>query len=288
MSKKLTIGMATYDDFDGVYFSIQAARMYHREVYDDLEFIVVDNNPHGMHGKEVKMFVEHHCRDSHDKPNGRYIPVTDRVSTAIRNETFKESNTPFTLNMDCHVLLYPESLEKLINFYDNNSETNDLFHGPMVYDNLMNGSISTHMNPTWRSQMFGTWETDLDGLYEDNEPFEIPMHGMGLFSCRTDAWAGFNSKFRGFGGEEGYIHKKFQKRGDKVWCLPFLRWMHRFQRPEGPKYPLTMEQRVRNYFIGFLELEEDIEPIIEHFKEWKPENQLRLMLEDVKRELGMQ
>ena len=39
MSKKLTIGMATYDDYDGVYFSIQAIRMYHPEILKDIEFI---------------------------------------------------------------------------------------------------------------------------------------------------------------------------------------------------------------------------------------------------------
>src|SRR5262245_29501083 len=29
--KKLTVGMATYDDYDGVYFTLQAIRLYHRE-----------------------------------------------------------------------------------------------------------------------------------------------------------------------------------------------------------------------------------------------------------------
>ena len=39
--------MATYDDFDGVYFTIQAMRSYHPEVLDDVEFLVIDNNPTG-------------------------------------------------------------------------------------------------------------------------------------------------------------------------------------------------------------------------------------------------
>ncbi len=28
-NKLLTIGMSTYDDFDGVYFTLQSLRMYH-------------------------------------------------------------------------------------------------------------------------------------------------------------------------------------------------------------------------------------------------------------------
>ena len=41
----LAIGMATYDDYDGVYFSIQAIRLYHPEILPFVEFIVVDNHP---------------------------------------------------------------------------------------------------------------------------------------------------------------------------------------------------------------------------------------------------
>ena len=29
---QLTIGMATYDDYDGVYFTVQALRLFHPEV----------------------------------------------------------------------------------------------------------------------------------------------------------------------------------------------------------------------------------------------------------------
>ena len=47
MAKKLTIGMATYDDYDGVFFSLQALRLYQLEgiAEEDVEFIVIDNNP---------------------------------------------------------------------------------------------------------------------------------------------------------------------------------------------------------------------------------------------------
>ena len=285
--KKLTVGMATYDDFDGVYFSLQAVRLYHPEIFDDVEFIVVDNNPHGAHGKEVKQLVENHLRDSNDKPTGRYVPVTDRVSTAVRNDIFNHSNTPYTMSIDCHVFVAPGALKKLIDLYEERPDTNDFYQGPMFHDNLRNDMVCTHMDPVWRAEMFGTWSNDERGRNPTDEPFEIEMHGLGLFSCRTEAWPGFNKMFRGFGGEEGYIHKKFIKRGDKVWCLPFLQWMHRFNRPEGVRYPLTIENKIRNYFIGAIELEEDPDLIIEHFMEKKSEEQLRRMWEDVKREVEL-
>ena len=45
MSEKLlTIGMATYDDFDGVFFSIQALRMYQLQGLED-NVEIIDEKP---------------------------------------------------------------------------------------------------------------------------------------------------------------------------------------------------------------------------------------------------
>ena len=52
--KRLSIGMATFDDYDGVYFTLQALRLYHPEVADGLELLVVDNNPNGMCGDALR------------------------------------------------------------------------------------------------------------------------------------------------------------------------------------------------------------------------------------------
>ena len=40
----LTIGMATYDDYDGVNFSVMVIRMFHPEVTADTEIVVVDQS----------------------------------------------------------------------------------------------------------------------------------------------------------------------------------------------------------------------------------------------------
>ena len=162
--------------------------------------------------------------------------------------------------------------KKLIDFYDRDPDTKNLHQGPLVYDDL--GNISTHFDPVWRGQMYGIWATDDRGRDKNAEPFEIEMTGCGIFSCRKDAWVGFNERFHGFGGEEGYIHEKFRQAGYKALCLPFLRWVHRFGRPDGVKYPLTLENKLRNYFLGHLELGLDTDPIVEHFKKWTPEEGL--------------
>ena len=102
----------------------------------------------------------------------------------------------------------------------------------------------------------------------DGAPKEIPMHGMGLFSCRKSAWlehGGFNPRFRGFGGEEGYIHKKVPQAGHRTLCLPYLKWLHRFGWPRGVPYRLQRLDKLRNYLLGCTELRLDIAPVREHF-----------------------
>jgi hypothetical protein len=139
--------------------------------------------------------------------------------------------------------------------------------------------LATHFEPHWRGQMWGTWGSDQRGKEQDSEPFEIPMQGLGVFSCLKTAWPGFHPAFRGFGGEEGYIHEKFRRAGGRCLCLPWLRWMHRFTRAAGPQYPLTVEEKLRNYLLGHSELGLDLEPVLQHFSEYLPRTRVRAVTE---------
>lgn len=267
---KLTIGMCCYDDYDGVYFTIQAIRMYHKEVLKDCEFIIVNNNPNSNSGQttnKLKNWIQEPCQ---------IINFTDYQSTSCRNKIFEYCNTPYCLSTDCHVLFESGSLKKLIKFFDSGKDQGNLLQGPLLYDNMQ--GISTHFELEWRGNMWGTWATDSRGIDPQNEPFEIPSQGLGVFACRTNNWLGFNPSFRGFGGEEGYIHEKYRRMGKKTLCLPFLRWLHRFDRPNGVPYPLTLDSRIRNYLIGFTELGMDIQPIKDHFKDKFPQQRMDELL----------
>lgn len=128
--------------------------------------------------------------------------------------------------------------------------------------------------------MWGTWATDPRGADPEGEPFDIPTQGLGAFSCRREAWLGFNPLFSGFGGEEGYLHEKFRQAGHRTLCLPWLRWSHRFGRPKGVTYRNTGEDRLRNYLIGHAELGLDPMPVVEHFSEFLPVEVVQRVLTD--------
>lgn len=265
---KLTIGMVTYDDFDGVYFTIQSIRLYHPEILPEIEFLIIDNNPAGKHAEAVKKFT------NSVKDPIRYIPFSRYKSTAVRNRLFWAARTEYVLCTDCHVQFAPGALRRLIDYFDAGEDKGNLLQGPLLYDDLRN--VSTHFDLIWRGHMWGVWGCNPAGKDPNAPPFEIPAQGLGAFACRKGAWLGFSPHFRGFGGEEGYIHEKFRKHGKKTICLPFLRWLHRFPRPAGVPYPITTPDRVRNYLIGHLELGMDCAPVFKHFADLGEERLDRL------------
>jgi glycosyltransferase involved in cell wall biosynthesis len=260
----LTIGMATFNDFDGVYFTLQALRLYHD--LDDVELLVIDN--YGC--DHTRSLVEGWVR-------GRYIRATDIVGTAAaRDLLFREGRGEAILCCDSHVLFVPGAIARLKTYYREHADSIDLLQGPLVYDDLR--SIATHFDPVWREQMWGIWATDPRGLDLEGEPFAIPMQGLGAFSCRKAVWPGFNPTFRGFGGEEGYIHEKFRRAGGQCLCLPWFRWAHRFNRPAGIPYPLFIEDKLRNYLIGHAELGLDLAPVLDHFAAYLPAAKIAAVL----------
>jgi hypothetical protein len=281
MDKKLTIGMATYDDFDGVFFTIQSLRMYHRICNtDEVEFVVIDTNPDGSHGETVKNFVTHNIQG-----RGKYIPKTEgNISSFNKYEVVNYASGKYVLILDCHVLLKHNAIDNLLNYYWKNPECKNLVQGPLVYDDLEN--ISTHFKPQWNGHMYGTWDTDIE-KYKLGEPFEIPMQGMGLLSFERKHWPQISSHFVGFGAEEGYIAEKFRQNGGKNICLPQLGWNHRFGRPNGVKFRLILEDRIYNYFIGWLEITKDpnhemVKGTYDYFKDLIPQGSIDIIWKNAK------
>lgn len=265
MDKLLTIGMSTYDDYDGVFFTIQSIRMHHKLNFDEIEFILLDNNPDGLHSEANKKIMK--------SVNGKYIPYKDNNSSFVKYQIPKYSEGKYTLILDSHVLLNENSITSLLDYYKENPNCKNLIQGPLLHDSLK--GIYTHFDPKWSSHMYGVWGFNKE-LYEKNLPFEIEMQGMGLFSFETEFFPEINKNFTGFGGEEWYISEKFRQNGGKNICLPSLKWLHRFDRPNGVKYKLSLEDRLWNYFIGWFELYKDPkhEKILELYNYFKENTKL--------------
>ena len=77
----------------------------------------------------------------------RYLAYGGRGGTGVRDVLFREANSEFVLVMDSHVLFSSGSLAKLIAFLRTQTDSNDLWQGPLIYDDLR--SLSTHFAPEW-------------------------------------------------------------------------------------------------------------------------------------------
>lgn len=252
MRPTLTIGMATYKDYDGVYFTLQSLRL-HQDL-EGVELLVVDNFGCDATRQLVESWTD-----------GRYVRYTDVTGPAgAKERVFREANGTAVLCIDSHVLLAPGVIARLMRYYRDHPRTGDLLQGPLLYDDLR--TVASHFDPVWSGGMWGVWAVDPRADRPGARPFEIPMQGLGLFSCRKAAWPGFNPHFRGFGGEEGYLHQKFRNRGHRCLCLPWLRWVHRFNRTDGVPYPVDWRDRIVNYLIGHREVGLDEAPVLEHFR----------------------
>jgi hypothetical protein len=138
--------MAHHNDFDGVYFSIQALRLY--QFVPDLEIVVVDNTPNNPQQARLVNLCS--------KTGTKYVPFNDVVGTAVpRNRVFQEATGDVVVCIDCHVMLIPDALRRLHNWYASNPDSKDLVTGPIILDNL--AACHTHFDLQWREEMWGTW-----------------------------------------------------------------------------------------------------------------------------------
>ena len=224
MPPRLTIGMATYNDFDGCYFTIQALRLYHAEKrlstepsfqesradrkidWSQIELVIVDNAPGSSHSQMLQGLA--------GNANIKYIPLTGPVGTSpSRNAVFREATGDFVLCMDSHVLLVPGAIEKLLTFIPDAGP--HLYQAPMLMDHLK--GVCSHFNPEWRSEMYGTWgaayqcpcgKTNFSIMArgEHAAPFEMPLCQTRIGACGdcgkqipSPAWAGHEQALQTLG-----------------------------------------------------------------------------------------
>ena len=239
---KLTVSMSTYDDYDGVFFTIQSLRMHHK-LPSNTEFVVIDNNPDGSHSKTLNGFLK-------AVPNCKVIEERERKSSFVKYDAFKHATGDVILGLDCHALLQAGFIDHLLQWWSENTGNPSLLTGPLVYNDLI--SLSSHMAEEWRGSDFGTWATNTEAL-KRGEPFLVPMQGMGCFSFwRTEAPTP-NPGFRCFGAEEWYMAERTRRNGGKVICHPGMGWMHRFEWPPR-SFPMALDDKIVNYYRGWLEL----------------------------------
>lgn len=165
-SPELTIGMAHMRDYDGVYFTVQALKVYHD--VSQVELIVIDNSPDAPEGHHVRNLVQAYSNKFH---SAKYLPFKESMGTTqTRERVFTEARAPSVMCMDCHVLLDRDAVQRLIQYWKQNPQSKDIVTGPLLYDNAE--EVATHFDMVWRTEMWGIWA---QAVYcrNCNKPFVI-------------------------------------------------------------------------------------------------------------------
>ncbi|QMU69364.1 glycosyltransferase [Streptacidiphilus sp. P02-A3a] len=96
----------------------EAAPVYHAEVTDRVNLLVVDNHPTGPHAWALKRLEQ-------DFPQLRYVPYDRRVGTAARDRIFREAASDWVMCVDSHVQLAPGALAALLDHIDRHPDSGD-------------------------------------------------------------------------------------------------------------------------------------------------------------------
>src|SRR5919112_2875834 len=95
----LTIGMPTYNDYNGVYFTLQSLRLY--QDLRDTELLVVDNYGCPATKELVEGWVH----------GARYVLATEvRGTAAAKERVFREAQGEAVLRLDSPVFFAPGGL----------------------------------------------------------------------------------------------------------------------------------------------------------------------------------
>jgi glycosyltransferase involved in cell wall biosynthesis len=116
----LTIGMATYDDPQGVWWTLSSLRMHHQ--LDGVELLVVDDHPEPNRGD-----IHHVCANS----RARYVHAPKAMGPAhAKNSVWEHAQGSHVLVIDCHVLLVPGAVEALVAAARADAVGRDMWVGP--------------------------------------------------------------------------------------------------------------------------------------------------------------
>lgn len=273
MKPKLTIGCACYDDVEGFFWTMSIIRQFHVPVINkEVELLCIDDMP--VKQKEL----DHLC----NLLQARYVHKPKNMGPAHgKRSVFEEANGEYTLLLDSHVLCAANSINYILSAIQDNRIQRDIWSGPLL--NEHGAIIGTELDMNWRGEFFGTWNTDPN--IKSSRVKEINGMGSAYFCMNTQQFLdieGFPKEFKGFGGEELILSEiNRQKTGGKHFCHAALGWQHRFYRPRPVAYTLTINDKYKNYLVGFYKCGWDCADVKDYFSRKLPLPQLEINTNEV-------
>ena len=220
---RLTVGCSTYLDYEGVWYTLTSILQHHGLFDGAVEMMVIDNGPEP--DEKMRLIVEGR--------GARYIPCHEKRGAYVgKDRLIEEAGTPWVLTLDSHVMMPPDALEFLLRFANENDDSEDLYHIPLL-SHIGQVSDFRNLGRIWGEK--GEQHHGSSGAWKDaGAPYPVLAACTGAYLVRKDAWRsgrGYDPILGAFGGWEGPLDVKWWLMGRRALSM---RW------PEaGHRWPLA-------------------------------------------------
>ena len=251
-TRKLTIGIYTHDDYDGVRYLIDSIRLNDPDILSDIEFSIIDNCPGTPNSDAIIEYLKTAVKNVAFSYNafGRYS------NHIWRFEAVELAKTPYVVVVESKLQFAPGALKALINFFDAGLDNGLIITGPRIKDDF--SGVLTHFRYAWDGEFYGIAEKD-ERADTQTEAFEIEGLLPGLFAVRKDSFFKIpKGPFAGNGiyGEDVVLSlTNFVVKNKRALCLPALKWSCRMVKASGSAIPDSVLNRFHNYSTAFLLLD---------------------------------
>ncbi|WP_378733952.1 hypothetical protein [Nocardia brasiliensis] len=185
--------------------------------------------------------------------------------TAALNTIFEHARAEWVLYLRPRTQLCDTALAGLLQFIATQPHCTDLLQGPQQLNPEPLQAQS--LEPIWHDGRLGVPDKRPRSGSSSGAITEIGMHELALFACRKDCWPGVDPRLGMHEGPPGYLHKKFRALGRRTLSLPALGWTDTAVHPrQGQSSDTTQFFR---YLLCWEDIGQAIEPIIEHFTEYR-------------------
>lgn len=256
----LTVGCSTLLDFHGFLYTA-ASWMTHHGTFDGrVEYLLADNHPEptarlrgcpecsrlktpGERCASCAKAVED-MEALADQNGVRYIRWAEKQGTYPGKNRLKvEARGKWVLTMDSHVLLSPATIERCIEWIEENPESDDFHHIPCLFrtqkgvacaiDFRRQDYIYRNRSGSKQFPVYG-WTRQAETA---GDPYPIAAMITSCYLVRRDAWfsaKGYDPILGNYGGWEGPIQLKWWLMGRRVLSMRHSRqeiidrtgWLH--------------------------------------------------------------
>lgn len=256
-----------HSTYDAIHSTLQSIRLYHSEILNDIEIIVLDSHPMDSDGDQLKLSLL--SNDICGIPV-RYIANNKSRGTSEKQMILDYVSTPYFLYMEPGTLMVQGSIAKLIKYFDSNMDGGFGILQGVEFDFRLQNYI-THTDFVWHNGSYGIDAQDSKIELSSDTAFLVDGARLNVFACRMNSIKNIklfgNYFFMNSSNMDNlFCDKTLRLNNLNVGCLSSLKYTCSHPINGGKLKIKTELIDVHNYAVVFLafDMKEDLTTMIDY------------------------